>query len=195
MRLEVSPLAALVFGLGCALDEQGLFLPFAAACAVHECAHCLLVRALGGRIRLLRIALPGAELVPEHLCPRRLFLCTLAGPAANLLSALLFRRWPRFAVLSLLLGLYNLLPLEGLDGGQLLRLALDSGRAVRVVQAALLGALSAAALLLCRRGSGLAPALLAALLLLRAGAGRAFSLQTGRARARIEKKPKNGELS
>lgn len=166
-RPKVSAAAAAGASLLFYLDPLRVFLPFCLACAIHESAHILALRLLGGRVEGLSLSLGGAEL--RTTLPRgRLILSILAGPAANLLLALLTARSaPRLALISLLLGAYNLLPVPPLDGSQLLELLLP--RCSRWAEALLLLLLGAAALTLTARGFGLWPVALYGMMLARAG--------------------------
>lgn len=92
------------------------------ACAVHEAGHLLAIRALGGRVEELRLTGLGAVMIPQGAfgygaeC-----LVALAGPVASLILALLTAPWNQaLAGVSLVLGLFNLLPLAPLDGGRVL---------------------------------------------------------------------------
>ena len=75
----------------------------------------------------LRLTAFGAEIRADtrRLSYPREIACTLAGPAVNLLLALLFARWAvnyAAAGANLLLGCFNLLPIPALDGGRALHL-------------------------------------------------------------------------
>lgn len=91
---------------------------------VHELSHILALRLLGMEVR-------GLRLEPQGLCIRYAGVCpdwkhaaaSLSGPAGGLLYALLARRstaeWLSLSAdVSLLLSLFNLLPLMPLDGGR-----------------------------------------------------------------------------
>lgn len=106
---------------------------FLAACLVHELGHWAAIRALGGRVADFRLTGVGAVIFPAR---SRLFsyreecLVALAGPAASLLLALAAGCWGRWlgsedayllTGVSLVLGLFNLLPAEPLDGGRAVR--------------------------------------------------------------------------
>jgi stage IV sporulation protein FB len=140
-----------------------LLLWFALACIVHELGHALAVRALGGRVEKVRLTGVGAVLVPRRV---RVFayweecVIALAGPLASFLLAAAAGAWTRLTGsrdaclltgLSLALGIFNLLPAGGLDGGRIFRGILSwlagpdtgerwSGRLTRVLGTALAGA-------------------------------------------------------
>lgn len=173
--------------LMCALyyvNPAGCFLPFCAAMLCHELGHLAALLACGVPVRRLRLELGGAVLETGAMDYRREILCALAGPAVNLLLLPLGRRFPMFAVLSLCLALFNLLPILPLDGGRALRagLMLTTGadRADRILQRISMicaAALAAGALYLTAvLHSGMWPVLTAALVWIRI----AFSIGAGR---------------
>ena len=121
-RLDLTPgfpafLAAVWY-----FDSCGIFWPFLAAMTVHELAHAAVLLLLGGRIESVRLSFAQVELWTGLISDRTELWSTAAGPGINLLCGWLFRRWmPAFAAVSLLLALFNLLPVWPLDGGRLLR--------------------------------------------------------------------------
>lgn len=121
-RLDLTPgfpafLAAVWY-----FDSCGIFWPFLAAMTVHELVHAAVLLLLGGGIESVRLSFAQVELRTGLLSDRTELWSTAAGPGINLLCGWLFRRWmPAFAVVSLLLALFNLLPVWPLDGGRLLR--------------------------------------------------------------------------
>ena len=121
-RLDLTPgfpafLAAVWY-----FDSCGIFWPFLAAMTVHELAHAAVLLLLGGRIESVHLSFAQVELRTGLLSDRTELWSTAAGPGINLLCGWLFRRWmPAFAAVSLLLALFNLLPVWPLDGGRLLR--------------------------------------------------------------------------
>lgn len=125
-RLEASPGFLLLLGALYWLDEGVGLLPWGLlACAVHELGHVAAARRFGGRVERLSLTAVGAELSFSYRAPLtygRDSLVALAGPWANLLLGGLFywqgRHLP--AVLSLGLGVFNLLPILPLDGGRVL---------------------------------------------------------------------------
>lgn len=124
-RLDLTPgfpafLAAVWY-----FDSCGIFWPFLAAMTVHELAHAAVLLLLGGRIESVRLSFAQVELRTGLLSDRTELWSTAAGPGINLLCGWLFRRWmPAFAAVSLLLALFNLLPVWPLDGGRMIRCVL-----------------------------------------------------------------------
>jgi len=105
-------------------DTQGVLPAALCAASLHELGHLAAIRAAGGRVKRLRLSAVGAELrLDGTLGYGAELLCALAGPAVNLLLAFVAARIgaTMFAGMSLVLGLFNLLPIGTLDGGRILR--------------------------------------------------------------------------
>ncbi|MCQ2418891.1 MAG: hypothetical protein MJ085_03800 [Clostridia bacterium] len=123
-KIDISPL--LIFAL-CLLAyclPPGIFFPFLLAAGLHETAHIVLCKLLHVKIKAFSLSASGAELTADFKTYLQELLCISAGPAVNFLCVLLFFRFAYFALFSLLLGLYNSLPLSSLDGGRLLHILL-----------------------------------------------------------------------
>ncbi len=167
-RCAIEPGFFLFLGVAAYLLPLPLLGSLLLAAALHELGHLTALRAVRGSGAAVRLGVFGAEIVLPPLPAGRAALVALAGPALNLLAAAL--PLPAvFRAVSLLLGVFNLLPLRPLDGGQLLLLLTERffpapARAADAAERAFLGAALAAALWAGFRFSlGLAP-LLAALL-------------------------------
>lgn len=117
---EISGPDCLLLALVCLALPWQWVLAAAGAAAFHELCHVLAVLALGGSLRGLRIGAKGAVLRASAMEPGQILVSTLAGPLGSLSLVWLAGRLPRLAFCGLAQGLYNLLPLPGLDGGQLL---------------------------------------------------------------------------
>ncbi|HWP50681.1 MAG TPA: site-2 protease family protein [Clostridia bacterium] len=96
------------------------------AALVHEAGHCLALIATNNGVLQLQLRGCCARIVPYY---RRLpglgqeLGILAAGPLAGIVFALLLKPFaPRIATMSLLLSVFNLLPVRGLDGGSMLRL-------------------------------------------------------------------------
>lgn len=106
-----------------------LYVLGAAAC--HEAGHLVMLALFRVPVAAVWLAPMGAVIVApgqEKLSYGRDLAATLAGAAVNLLVGLAAARLRGnylFAGANILLAAYNLLPLEGLDGGRALRLVLS----------------------------------------------------------------------
>ena len=100
-----------------------VLLAAAGAAAVHELCHALAVRLTGGQVLGLTLRAGGLTMEVSPMPPGRELLCALAGPAGSLLLAML--PVPKLALCALIQGMFNLLPLEGLDGGRILGCILE----------------------------------------------------------------------
>lgn len=176
-RPEVSPW--LVAGL-CTLYyiAPAMLLPLFLACAVHEAAHLLCAYFLRLPVTRFELTLLGARLKVEAAPDRALIFCTLAGPVASLTLGAALPFWPELGLLSLLLGLFNLLPFRALDGGQILLLICGNDVLFRRIQAVSLLILALSALALTAAGFGLWPITTVCILLLRAGLETAVAKRT-----------------
>ncbi|MPM21203.1 hypothetical protein SDC9_67646 [bioreactor metagenome] len=119
------------------LESGGLLFWAALACALHEAGHVIAIRAMGGKIRALRLSVAGAELVfssGHGLSYLQEIFAAVSGPAVNLALALVCARLiPEsageglylFTGLNLALGGFQLLPVLPLDGGRALLALLE----------------------------------------------------------------------
>jgi Zn-dependent protease len=104
---------------------HGVFMQTLAACLLHECAHLLAMRLVHQKPQSLRVSAAGLclRMRGAAVCPTKA-LCAvlLAGPCMNFLAAAAFYAVGRegAAGANLSLGLLNLLPFSGTDGGALL---------------------------------------------------------------------------
>ena len=143
--LRIGILPALILILMLIFQPSGIVIASLGAAALHEIGHMLAAVWLGIPLRSLDIGTFGASLkVRGSLIsyPKEFFLCA-AGPTMNFLSAaaviLLSEKrgycgevgeW--FACVSIMLGVLNLIPAEGFDGGRILHVVLTSAFGPRV---------------------------------------------------------------
>lgn len=100
------------------------------AVLLHEMGHCLAIVATQNSISQLRLRGCDIRIIP---CYRRVpsvcqeLIILISGPMAGILGAMLFKTTaPQFSKISLLLSIFNLLPIYGLDGGSILNLIWDA---------------------------------------------------------------------
>ena len=141
------------------------------AASLHEWGHWAMLRRLGGGVKCLTISPFGAEMTisdDTRLSYGGEMLVTLAGPLVNILFALILgflgAVWERayvFAGAQLILGLFNLIPANPLDGGRLLWLItawltepFTADRVASAVGVIVSSALLAGGLLLMQRTGG-----------------------------------------
>lgn len=116
--------AVLLLSLELVKSDWGLWCIGAAL--LHEGGHLLGYAAAGARPREISFECGGIRIVPPEklLTPGREAMVLAAGSAVNLLAGglLMVLEKPYAAGFHLVLGIFNLLPLRALDGGQLLEL-------------------------------------------------------------------------
>ena len=126
-RIRVSPLVFPVLLAAANYLPARDALGFAAAVAAHEAGHLLAIKLQGRRIFSFSVSPFGCVIESSLSSYKNDALCAAAGPAASFLFAAataLFRSFsramPTAFYISLLLGMFNLLPVGGLDGGAIL---------------------------------------------------------------------------
>ena len=189
--------------LAARLGLQGEIGAVMLALGLHEMAHILAAHATGVRITEIQLLPFGGSARmenPYQLPPGRIIVVAAAGPAANLLTALIWGLLAHrglataayastFIQPNLILFLFNLLPALPLDGGRilfaLLQRPLDEGRALNI--GLWLGRLLAASLLCAvlaggiRSGSWNLTLILAAVFLLASARDERSALRQTRA--------------
>ncbi len=116
------------------LDEGYFFLMVSGAALLHELGHYIPLKLFGGKI--LRVDLSGGGMSIEHdarvsLGYGKELVSVLMGPVVSIGFALLFSVqdgmiMERAAGACLAHGVFNLLPMRGLDGGRALEIVLES---------------------------------------------------------------------
>lgn len=108
------------------------------AAGLHECGHLAALRLFGIPIRRMDILPMGAVIAyDDSLCPhRQTAWVAFAGAGANLTAASVCLPFAEelyvlfFVLANTALAVVNLLPIESLDGGTILRSVLSAGRTV-----------------------------------------------------------------
>ncbi len=175
-RLQVQPSFFIGLCLICFLGPVRLLIYVLLAALCHEVSHLAVLRLWRVPVYQFRLGFQGAVLSAGAAPALAEALSVAAGPLTNGLLVWAFaRRAPVFALVNLILCLYNLLPLYPLDGGRLLHLGLvrllglaAGERVTRIIAVAVIAAgVFAGVYLTCFRCLGLWPILLAGIFLLR----------------------------
>lgn len=99
---------------------------------VHEAGHLAAAFSLGIQVKRLGVSWKGVFIVRETGSPAANLITTLAGPFANLLLAAALPAFHQFALMNLVFGFCNLLPIAGSDGqrawAQLAAIPIDQSR-------------------------------------------------------------------
>lgn len=147
-EIEVSYTLLCLFAVSVLLGASGGFLWCAAAIVLHECGHLAMMKVFGYFPERIKISLFEISVTDEKRHLRRFYqnvLIIFFGPFSNFICFLpcylLYLKGIGIllplAAANLSVGLFNLLPVLSLDGGQLLRLFLcrkmPQARAERVV--------------------------------------------------------------
>ena len=139
--LSIQPMAFVLLLWMLLTDRGGIALMTLAAALLHEGGHVLAARAMRIPLSNLRIDILGARLEVRGrlLSYGEEWLLCAAGPLASLAGAAfaapLWDVMPPligFSCASLLLGLLNLLPIRGFDGGRMLESLLSAALSVRI---------------------------------------------------------------
>ena len=129
VRIRVDYFGILIVTGMLLLDRSGCASAALLACCLHEGGHALAMAACKVALREIRLCPWGIRMERAAGERSRGIECLIAasGPFVNLIAALIL--WPiseRIAAIQTACGLFNLLPLEGMDGGDLLRLCVLS---------------------------------------------------------------------
>lgn len=120
-RIDITPGFVWFLAVLYWLDTLNVFWHLLAAILLHELGHLALILLFGGTVRSVRLRFADMEIKTAPMRYGQELFTALAGPAVNLICFALVRgRYPGFAAVSLLLGLFNLLPVSPLDGGKIL---------------------------------------------------------------------------
>lgn len=110
------------------LSDLRLLTALCLAALCHEIAHCVVLHLFHGTIKDITFTVFGAEMkIAETVGYGAEWLSVAAGPGCNLLLAALLallgksnETWYLFSGAQAVLGIFNLLPVRPLDGGNLL---------------------------------------------------------------------------
>ncbi len=168
-RITVSFFFVAMIALVLLEDKSGTALLAFAAAALHEAGHLSVMHIFGVKPSQIRFTPFGIDIVKSCCADRsyqRDVLISLAGPCTNIIAVFLFSALQsatlyRFVLINLIFAMFNLLPIEPLDGGQALYSLLcmkfsadQSAKAVSVISFAVLTPLAVIGFLTVFRSQG-----------------------------------------
>jgi len=126
LYVTVSPLFFVVLFWSVFTGRSGAFLICLLALLLHEMGHIFMILMMREKIAIFRIIPFGFSCRLKNqskISAEKMRKILIAGPATNFFVAGLFFLWTKeFAVINVLLGMFNLLPVGELDGGRLFQL-------------------------------------------------------------------------
>lgn len=137
IRIEISFWFVAVLTLLLVLSPQSNGAWCFLLCMLHECGHLGAMFLSGKRPLKVEFGYFGMKIVTGErmVSPGCDIIIALSGPAVNLLLAAVFHFFGRdeIAVVSLALGVFNLLPVTVLDGGRILSYIFTDSRALKKI--------------------------------------------------------------
>lgn len=134
-EIYISFLFCAVFCFMLAIDRTGLVIPTFFAIFIHESAHLLAMWAADCQPRAIRLIPTSVQIVRPFSVKRYGEIAiSVCGPAANLVvfgtlytNYVIFKSYQslNFAILNLVIAIFNLLPVSGLDGGTILTIIIS----------------------------------------------------------------------
>lgn len=104
------------------------------AVVFHEICHWCAVKVCGGSVYSFEIGLGGADMKYCNLTDGCSIFAILSGPVGGLLFSCFGWVFPRIALCSFALSVYNLLPLLPYDGGHALQILMKNNRVYDLLQ-------------------------------------------------------------
>ncbi len=130
IKIKVTFIFSALICLMLFIDRSGLAIPTVFAVTIHELAHLLAMKKLGLAPKEIEL-IPGSIKIinPKRYDRKKENIILISGPLCNIalflvfyliyiqIGSFIFAKW---AVVELIVGVFNLLPAKGLDGGALL---------------------------------------------------------------------------
>ena len=107
--------------LGVLLLPLNWLLGWLIAVTVHEAGHIIMLKLCRVPIHRIRIGLRGVEISVTEIPARQELICAAAGPIFSFMLLFLAQSLPAAAMIGLVQGMFNLLPIPPLDGWRMLR--------------------------------------------------------------------------
>ena len=120
VKFEIDYVFVSLFVIYIAVDRTGIILPLLGSIIIHECSHLLCIFIFKSKVKTVKLIVGVISVEYADICDSyKKIIALLAGPVSNIALALIFKMLNNDAVfaLNIVIAIYNLLPLDGLDGG------------------------------------------------------------------------------
>lgn len=129
IKFEISYLFLCALTVFIAIDRTGIFLPLMLSVVLHESAHILSLFLFKCKINKVKLKI-GTVGIDYSDCMnfKQKIVSIVSGPILNMLLGVTFYflNLKEYSAINYLLFFYNIMPIKGLDGGELLNLILSS---------------------------------------------------------------------
>ena len=148
-RIKIDPRVCVLFSVIILLVPLQWLVAWLTAVCFHEFCHWIFIKLFGGNILTFSIGLGGANMQCTDLSDNVRLISILAGPVGGLVLVLFGRWFPRLAVCSWLLSVYNFLPILPLDGGQTVRILMKNDKSFFVLERIILHIITLLTVFIC----------------------------------------------
>lgn len=138
IKFELSYIFFSVVVIFLAFDRTGIYLPLLIGVIIHEMSHIIFILIFKSKVSSIRLIIGAISVEYVEICSKiKKIIALLAGPISNILLAYIFYCFNLeiWCAVNIVLGLYNLLPINGLDGGAVLGEILEQFCSERTVNA------------------------------------------------------------
>ena len=130
VECKVSYVFVLSLTLFILFDKSGNFLPFVASVFIHELSHIIFMFFFGAKPKEISLSMGTINIKNNHILTlSEEITILLVGPLSNLFLYTIFSNFKlneNFANINLILFIMNILCVEGLDGGAILKAILNN---------------------------------------------------------------------
>ena len=119
--IVIRPAVWIVLAFALIIIPAGWIAAWILAVSAHELGHILACKFCNVRIHRIEVDLRGARIHTEGMSCGKQIICSFAGPFCGCCLILLLKWYPKVALCVLIQTIYNLLPIQGTDGGCILQ--------------------------------------------------------------------------
>lgn len=123
IKFEISYIFASLIVLYIAFDRTGMFSYLLVSIIIHELSHLLFVYIFKSKIYSVRLIIGAISIEYSDFCDKyKRIITLLMGPISNLIIAAMsyYTMHEKMFAVNLVIAIYNMLPIKGLDGGSIL---------------------------------------------------------------------------